>query len=130
MPSELHPKSLLVTGLCNPFDSSFPVLTRFICAAKVGEMSIDSRKTTSAKTTLGNVLESDVISNVVQFLGMKEAARGFCLLNKLALKKYFAAYTTTKPNAVPTAKLIEKRRSEGVHHSGHYSVRSGGLAPR
>ena len=70
-------------------------------------MSTDTRRT-SVKTTLGNVLESDVISNVVQFLGIKEAARAFCLLNKLALKKYVAAYTTTKPNAAPTAKLIEK----------------------
>jgi len=70
-------------------------------------MSIDTQRT-STKTTLGNVLESDVISNVMQFLGIKETARRFCLLNKLALKKYVAAYSTTKTNTVPTAKLIEK----------------------
>lgn len=63
---------------------------------------------TSTKTTLGNILESDVITNVIQFLGFKETARRFCLLNKLARKRYIAAYSTTKPNTTPTAKLIEK----------------------
>lgn len=64
----------------------------------------------NGNVSLRNILESDVILTVIQFIGIKDATRSFCRVNKLCQRKYREAYTTTKLNAKPIAKLVE---SEG-----------------
>lgn len=80
--------------------------------------------------TLGNIIESDVVSNIFEFLGFKESTRSFCKANKLCQRKYIDFYTTTKLNSQPTAKLIEKegRMICGILDALKWAVLDLGLA--